>query len=184
MQFLPATFAAYNQSVPPGGVAPPSPYDPVDAIYAAAGMLCANGARDNKNIPGAIFAYNHAEWYVQEVLDQAKKYADRDQLPAEAVAASLRCGNPLAAAELRQGERVLDLGSGGGIDVLLSARRVGPTGTAYGLDMTDEMLILALAHTAKAGVTNVEFLKGTIENIPLPADTRRAVKARRSALHP
>ncbi|NIH85186.1 arsenite methyltransferase [Amycolatopsis granulosa] len=97
--------------------------------------------------------------------------ADRDQLPAEAIAASLGCGNPTAVAELRTGERVLDLGSGGGIDVLLSARRVGPTGKAYGLDMTDEMLSLALANTAKAGVTNVEFLKGTIEAIPLPAGT-------------
>ncbi|ALG15151.1 arsenite methyltransferase [Kibdelosporangium phytohabitans] len=97
--------------------------------------------------------------------------AERDELPAEAVAASLGCGNPTAVAELRDGERVLDLGSGGGIDVLLSARRVGPTGKAYGLDMTDEMLTLALANTAKAGVTNVEFLKGTIEAIPLPAGT-------------
>jgi SAM-dependent methyltransferase len=97
--------------------------------------------------------------------------ADRDDLPAEAVAASLGCGNPTAVAELREGERVLDLGSGGGIDVLLSARRVGPTGKAYGLDMTDEMLALALANKAKAGATNVEFLKGTIEAIPLPAST-------------
>src|SRR4051794_5224298 len=96
---------------------------------------------------------------------------ERDTLPAEAVAASLGCGNPTAVAELREGERVLDLGSGGGIDVLLSARRVGPTGKAYGLDMTEEMLALALANTAKAGATNVEFLKGTIEAIPLPADT-------------
>jgi SAM-dependent methyltransferase len=96
---------------------------------------------------------------------------ERDELPAEAVAASLGCGNPTAVAELRAGERVLDLGSGGGIDVLLSARRVGPTGKAYGLDMTDEMLALALANTAKAGVPNVEFLKGTIEAIPLPANT-------------
>ncbi|MFE5919437.1 arsenite methyltransferase [Streptomyces sp. NPDC056468] len=96
---------------------------------------------------------------------------ERDALPAEAVAASLGCGNPTAVAELREGDRVLDLGSGGGIDVLLSARRVGPTGTAYGLDMTDEMLQLALANAAKAGATNVEFLKGTIESIPLPADT-------------
>jgi arsenite methyltransferase len=97
--------------------------------------------------------------------------ADRNALPAEAVAASLGCGNPTAVAELRAGERVLDLGSGGGIDVLLSARRVGPTGKAYGLDMTDEMLALALANQAKAGATNVEFLKGTIEAIPLPANT-------------
>ncbi|WP_163508076.1 methyltransferase domain-containing protein [Fodinicola acaciae] len=96
---------------------------------------------------------------------------DRDALPAEAVAASLGCGNPTAVAELREGERVLDLGSGGGIDVLLSARRVGPTGKAYGLDMTDEMLALAVANAARAGASNVEFLKGTIEAIPLPAHT-------------
>jgi arsenite methyltransferase len=96
---------------------------------------------------------------------------ERDELPAEALAASLGCGNPTAVAELRTGERVLDLGSGGGIDVLLSARRVGPTGKAYGLDMTDEMLALALANKAKAGTTNVEFLKGTIEAIPLPTGT-------------
>ena len=96
---------------------------------------------------------------------------ERDALPVEAVAASLGCGNPTAVAELRTGERVLDLGSGGGIDVLLSARRVGPTGKAYGLDMTDEMLQLALANAEKAGATNVEFLKGTIEAVPLPANT-------------
>ncbi|MFG2985476.1 arsenite methyltransferase [Streptomyces sp. NPDC048258] len=96
---------------------------------------------------------------------------DREALPAEAVAASLGCGNPTAVADLREGERVLDLGSGGGIDVLLSARRVGPTGTAYGLDMTEEMLALALANQKKAGATNVEFLKGVIEAIPLPANT-------------
>jgi SAM-dependent methyltransferase len=94
---------------------------------------------------------------------------ERDELPAEALAASLGCGNPLAVADLRPGERVLDLGSGGGIDVLLSARRVGAAGRAFGLDMTDEMLALARANTAKAGVSNVEFLKGTIEAIPLPA---------------
>jgi arsenite methyltransferase len=93
---------------------------------------------------------------------------EQGELPAEAVAASLGCGNPLAVAELRAGERVLDLGSGGGIDVLLSARRVGPTGFAYGLDMTDEMLELARANAAKAGATNVEFIKGAIEDIPLP----------------
>ena len=92
-------------------------------------------------------------------------------LPAEALLASLGCGNPTALAELKAGETVLDLGSGGGIDVLLSARRVGPTGKAYGLDMTDEMLALALENKAKAGATNVEFLKGHIESIPLPANT-------------
>ncbi|WP_431041128.1 arsenite methyltransferase [Streptomyces sp. P1-3] len=96
---------------------------------------------------------------------------ERDSLPAEAVAASLGCGNPLAVADLHDGERVLDLGSGGGIDVLLSARRVGPTGKAYGLDMTEEMLALALTNAEKAGVTNAEFLKGTIESVPLPAHT-------------
>jgi ubiquinone/menaquinone biosynthesis C-methylase UbiE len=89
-------------------------------------------------------------------------------LPAEAVLASLGCGNPTALAELEPGEVVLDLGSGGGIDVLLSAKRVGPSGKAYGLDMTDEMLALARENQRKAGVTNVEFLKGEIERIPLP----------------
>ncbi|HEY3545995.1 MAG TPA: arsenite methyltransferase [Propionicimonas sp.] len=93
---------------------------------------------------------------------------DAQAVPAEALAASLGCGNPLAVAELRAGERVLDLGSGGGIDVLLSARRVGPDGFAFGVDMTDEMLALARANAAKAGATNVEFLKGTIEDLPLP----------------
>src|SRR5208337_4125684 len=90
------------------------------------------------------------------------------QIPQEALLASLGCGNPTALAELEPGETVLDLGSGGGIDVLLSAKRVGPTGKAYGLDMTDEMLALARENQRKAGVENVEFLKGEIENIPLP----------------
>src|SRR5206468_1980512 len=96
---------------------------------------------------------------------------DLATLPAEAVAASLGCGNPTALAELHPGETVLDLGSGGGIDVLLSARRVGPTGKAYGLDMTDEMLDLARENQRKAGVANVEFLRGRIEDIPLPRNT-------------
>jgi len=93
---------------------------------------------------------------------------EQSTLPEAAVAASLGCGNPTALAELKAGETVLDLGSGGGIDVLLSAKRVGPTGKAYGLDMTDEMLALANANKAKAGLENVEFLKGEIEHIPLP----------------
>ena len=92
----------------------------------------------------------------------------KTQLPAEAVLASLGCGNPTALAELNPGEIVLDLGSGGGIDVLLSAKRVGPTGKAYGLDMTDEMLALANENKRKAGAENIEFLKGEIESIPLP----------------
>jgi arsenite methyltransferase len=94
---------------------------------------------------------------------------ERSELPDAALLASLGCGNPTAVADLREGERVLDLGSGGGIDVLLSARRVGPAGRAFGLDMTDEMLALAQRNAAEAGATNVEFLKGHIEAIPLPA---------------
>ena len=100
-------------------------------------------------------------------------YSDTETagLPAQAVAASLGCGNPTALAQLAPGETVLDLGSGGGIDVLLSAQRVGPTGKAYGLDMTDEMLALARENQKKAGLANVEFLKGEIEAIPLPDNT-------------
>jgi SAM-dependent methyltransferase len=101
----------------------------------------------------------------RELYDQI----DAASLPEEALRASFGCGNPTALAELRPGEVVLDLGSGGGIDVLLSARRVGPTGMVYGLDMTDEMLALANRNKEKAGARNVVFLKGTIENIPLPA---------------
>ena len=97
--------------------------------------------------------------------------ADRDELPDAARLASLGCGNPAAVADLHEGETVLDLGSGGGIDVLLSARRVGPGGKAYGLDMTDEMLAMARANQAEAGVENVEFLQGEIEAIPLPDDS-------------
>ena len=96
--------------------------------------------------------------------------SEQDELPDTAVMASLGCGNPTAMVDLQPGQVVLDLGSGGGIDVLLSARRVGPTGTAYGLDMTDEMLDLARANQAKAGVENVHWLKGHIEAIPLPAN--------------
>src|SRR5580765_5121329 len=101
-----------------------------------------------------------------EVLYDAEQRGD---LPDAAVLASLGCGNPTAVADLREGEIVLDLGSGGGVDVILSAKRVGPTGTAYGLDMTDEMLALATKNAMEAGVSNVHFLKGVIEQIPLPA---------------
>jgi arsenite methyltransferase len=105
-----------------------------------------------------------------EVGTGAELYSasEQQEVPADAVTASLGCGNPLAVAELRDGEIVLDLGSGGGIDVLLSARRVGPAGKAYGLDMTEEMLCLARANAAQAGATNAEFLAGHIEAIPLP----------------
>jgi ubiquinone/menaquinone biosynthesis C-methylase UbiE len=97
--------------------------------------------------------------------------AEKAALPEKAVAASLGCGNPTALAQLQPGEIVLDLGSGGGIDVILSAKRVGSTGKAYGLDMTDEMLALARENQKKAGIENVEFLKGAIENVPLPDDS-------------
>jgi arsenite methyltransferase len=119
------------------------------AVQASAGTICC-GAEDGIG----------AELY--SVLEQ-------DGLPDAAVMASLGCGNPTAVADLRPGERVLDLGSGGGIDVLLSAKRVGPTGRAFGVDMTDEMLALAQRNAAAAGASNVEFLKGTIEAIPMPA---------------
>jgi len=102
------------------------------------------------------------------VTDNLYDASQTSGLPEGAVLASLGCGNPTALADLHDGESVLDLGSGGGIDVLLSAKRVGATGKAYGLDMTDEMLALARENQAKAGATNVEFLKGEIENIPLP----------------
>jgi ubiquinone/menaquinone biosynthesis C-methylase UbiE len=113
---------------------------------------CCDGAVDESVITSSLYATDELQ-----------------HLPQEAVVASLGCGNPVAVAELREGETVLDLGSGGGIDVLLSARRVGPQGKAYGLDMTDEMLELARANAGKAGVGNVTFLKGEMEAIPLPA---------------
>ena len=105
------------------------------------------------------------------ICGQLYNQGETSQLPEAAVLASLGCGNPTALAQLQPGQVVLDLGSGGGIDVLLSARRVGPTGKAYGLDMTDEMLTLARSNLAKSGLTNVEFLRGEIENIPLPGDS-------------
>ncbi|MCE7869189.1 methyltransferase domain-containing protein [bacterium CPR1] len=109
-----------------------------------------------------------AEMGVDPICSNLYKPEEIGQLPEEALLASLGCGNPTALIDLHPGEVVLDLGSGGGIDVLLSARRVGPTGKAYGLDMTDEMLALARENQKKSGLTNVEFLKGEIEHIPLP----------------
>lgn len=116
---------------------------------------------------GATLGDEEAKLFGSSLYDED----DRGELPDTATMASLGCGNPTAVAELHPGEAVLDLGSGGGIDVLLSARRVGPTGKAYGLDMTDEMLALARENQRKAGLENVEWLRGEIEAIPLPAET-------------
>jgi arsenite methyltransferase len=124
------------------------------AVTAGAGCGCGDG--------------NCCEGDLGEALYDA---GQRGELPEAAALASLGCGNPTAVADLHEGETVLDLGSGGGIDVILSARRVGPTGVAYGLDMTDEMLALARRNGQEAGTTNVHFLKGEIERIPLPADS-------------
>ena len=138
----------------------------VRARYSAAATAASNGASACCDDAAAIT-------HEQRDAFGATLYAseERDALPDAAKLASLGCGNPTAVANLHEGETVLDLGSGGGIDVLLSARRVGPTGMAYGLDMTDEMLELARHNQAEAGVENVEFVKGTIESIPLPDDS-------------
>jgi SAM-dependent methyltransferase len=109
-----------------------------------------------------------SEAYVDPITSNLYDSTESSEVPSLALSASLGCGNPTALAELKAGETVLDLGSGGGIDVLLSARRVGPTGKAYGLDMTDEMLALARKNQVRSGLTNVEFLRGEIEHIPLP----------------
>ncbi|MDQ8155557.1 MAG: arsenite methyltransferase [Gemmatimonadota bacterium] len=147
----------------------------VAARYGAAAQRVADGATQGASCCGPADGSSGCCGSTSESWDPitADLYeaGETAGLPTEALLASLGCGNPTALAELAEGEVVLDLGSGGGIDVLLSARRVGPTGKAYGLDMTDEMLALALENKAKAGVTNVEFLKGHIEAIPLPANT-------------
>ena len=135
----------------------------LDPEAGVAASCCGGSATDS--CCGAGSAAAEAVGGFSELL---YREGETDGLPEEAVLASLGCGNPLAVADLREGERVLDLGSGGGIDVLLSARRVGPSGFAYGVDMTDEMLELARANAAKAGTANVEFRKGEIEALPLP----------------
>jgi arsenite methyltransferase len=137
----------------------------VRARYAAA-ALAASGEQPSSccRNDAAVITDGRAEQFGAALYEDN----DRSTLPDTAMLASLGCGNPTAVAELHQGEKVLDLGSGGGIDVLLSARRVGPTGTAYGLDMTDEMLELARRNAREAGVGNVEFFKGEIEAVPLP----------------
>jgi arsenite methyltransferase len=145
--------------------------------YGQAALRVINGAESSCCGPGtgASSCCSGAAPIVPGAVDPvtANLYdaAQTSGLPAEAVLASLGCGNPTALAALNPGEVVLDLGSGGGIDVLLSARRVGPTGRAYGLDMTDEMLALARENQRKSGLENVEFLKGQIEAIPLPAES-------------
>ncbi len=144
--------------------------DQVRERYAAAATSVATGAAASCcDSTGQLIV--DADWSGPGLYQAS----DRDELPAQAVAASLGCGNPLAVADLSPGEVVLDLGSGGGIDVLLSARRVGPSGRVYGLDMTDEMLELARANAAEVGASNVTFIKGHIEQIPLPGDTVNVV---------
>src|SRR5437867_9473465 len=130
--------------------------------YGAAARRAATGAKDAGCCSGT------SGCGADEITENLYSENERGALPDTAVAASLGCGNPTALADLKPGEVVLDLGSGGGIDVLLSAQRVGPTGKAYGLDMTDEMLALARENQRKAGATNVEFLAGELESIPLP----------------
>jgi SAM-dependent methyltransferase len=142
-------YAASARSVVNGSVAEGAL---VDSGGCGSGSCCADGASDATKFGEALYDAHQ-----------------RGELPEAATLASLGCGNPTAVAELHEGETVLDLGSGGGIDVILSAKRVGPTGTAYGVDMTDEMLALAQQNARDAGVTNVHFLKGLIEQIPLSA---------------
>jgi arsenite methyltransferase len=128
------------------------------AVTEGSSASCGSGSCCESDPPGAFGEVLYSE-------------GERGELPDAAALASLGCGNPTAVADLNEGDVVLDLGSGGGIDVILSAKRVAPTGTAYGLDMTDEMLALSQKNAREAGVTNVHFLKGLIEAIPLPADS-------------
>jgi arsenite methyltransferase len=137
--------------------------------YAASARAVTEGSAEGGCGSGSCCAVDESE---AELFGGSLYHADQHaELPDTAALASLGCGNPTAVADLREGETVLDLGSGGGIDVILSAKRVGPTGTAYGLDMTDEMLALAQRNAAESGLTNVHFLKGMIEQIPLPASS-------------
>jgi SAM-dependent methyltransferase len=161
--------AELTDPTPTGATAADDLRDRVRARYAAAARATADPAA----VAGCCGTDTATITDDQAELFGAGRYAtgEREELPAAALEASLGCGNPTAMAELRDGMTVLDLGSGGGIDVLLSARRVAPAGIAYGLDMTDEMLDLARANQAKSGLTNVHWLRGHIEAIPLPAET-------------
>jgi SAM-dependent methyltransferase len=142
--------------------------DEVRSRYGAAARRAAEGQQATCAC-GTACGSKEMEW--DPITSNLYEAAETEGIPPEALLASLGCGNPTALAQLLPGETVLDLGSGGGIDVLLSAHRVGPTGKAYGLDMTDEMLQLARENRRKSGLTNVEFLRGEIENIPLPSET-------------
>ena len=144
--------------------------DEVRRRYAEAALAAGSGGcgcTDGGGCCGNVACDGESETFGEALYS----IEQRDALPRAATLASLGCGNPTAVAELREGETVLDLGSGGGIDVILSAKRVGETGIAFGLDMTDEMLALARANAAEAGVRNAIFLKGVIEAVPLPADS-------------
>jgi len=146
----------------------------VQARYGAVASSIAQGATSASccgPAAGAVACCGSASDTRDPITADLYDSLEAGQVPETALLASLGCGNPTALAELREGETVLDLGSGGGIDVLLSAKRVGPTGKVYGVDMTDEMLALAVENKQKAGATNVEFLKGHIEAIPLPSNT-------------
>jgi arsenite methyltransferase len=147
--------------------------DTVRARYGAVAASVTQGTRADCCGPtaGAVACCGSTSETRDPITSDLYNSMEAGEVPDTALLASLGCGNPTALAELREGETVLDLGSGGGIDVLLSAKRVGPTGKAYGVDMTDEMLALAIENKQKAGATNVEFLKGHIEAIPLPSNT-------------
>ena len=140
----------------------------VQEKYGQAAVRATEGAKTSCGPASSCCGGAAFDGIVDPITSNLYNNGQTDGIPAEALAASLGCGNPTALAQLNEGETVLDLGSGGGIDVLLSARRVGDTGKAYGLDMTDEMLALANENKRRAGAENVEFLKGDIENIPLP----------------
>jgi SAM-dependent methyltransferase len=166
-----------TETPPAGAAGDEQLVEEVRARYAAAALGvqatgepatdCGCAAGECNCAGGCCASVEPGQGFGEQLYDET----EREGLPAEAVLASLGCGNPIAVADLHPGETVLDLGSGGGIDVLLSARRVGPTGTVYGLDMTEEMLQLARANAARAGATNVQFLRGRIEDIPLPAES-------------
>ena len=142
--------------------------EPRPGVTAQSVELAGTGSCCGASAPDSCCGAGSAAEAVGGFSEDLYREGETDGLPEEAVLASLGCGNPIAVADLHEGERVLDLGSGGGIDVLLSARRVGPSGFAYGVDMTDEMLALARANAARAGAENVEFRKGEIEALPLP----------------